>query len=81
MAKLYLKSVESHLWSPMVNFLTIGNLYEGDLTPVIYDPHTLQPAEPSYIVKCDDDKCRIVDAKYFMTLEEFREQKINKILK
>ena len=41
--------------------LTANNWYDGELTPTIYDPQTLQPAKPSYIVKCNDGKFRKVD--------------------
>ena len=60
--------------------LTLGEIYEGDLCPTMYDPQTLQPAPPSYVVKCNDDKWRKVGGEYFITLEEWREQQINKIL-
>jgi hypothetical protein len=59
--------------------LTLGETYEGELTPTIYDPQTLQPASPSYVVKCNDDNFRKVDAKYFITLEELREKKLNEL--
>lgn len=59
--------------------LTIGKCYVAHPTPVIYDPITLQPVEPSYVVRCDDGLMRKVDAKYFMTLEEWREMKLNEI--
>lgn len=59
--------------------LTPGRWYMGSLTPTMYDPNTLQPAEPSYIVTCDDGKARKVDSKYFITLEEWRENQFNKI--
>ena len=61
-------------------YLEIGKIYEGDLTPTIYDPQTLKPSEPFYIVKCDDGKYRKFMAEYFLTLEEWRELQLNKIL-
>ena len=66
--------------SGICDYITNGGIYEGELTPTIYDPNTLQPAEPSYIVKCDDGKYRKFMAKHFMTLEEWRESQIDKIL-
>lgn len=60
--------------------LTVGKLYEGDLTPDMYDPQTLQPASPAYVVKCNDGKWRKVGGEYFITLEEWREQQLNKLL-
>lgn len=77
MAKLYLKYIE-----PIDSyFLTNDKYYEGELTPTMYDTITDEPVEPSYIVKCDDDKFRKINASCFMTLEEFREQKLNDIFK
>ena len=58
----------------------IGKIYEGDFTPTIYDPQTLKPSEPSYIIKCDDGKYRKFITEHFLTLEEWRESQINKIL-
>lgn len=61
-------------------YLTKGKVYEGDLTPTMYDPQTLQPAKPSYIVKCDDGKFRKFMTEHFLTLEEWREKQINSVL-
>lgn len=47
----------------------------------VYDPVTFKPVAPSYVIKCDDGKWRKMDAKHFMTIEEFREQQLSKILK
>jgi len=60
--------------------LPVNNWYEGRLTPTIYDPQTLQPAAPSYIIKCSDGNFRKVDADYFLTQEEWRERQLNQIL-
>jgi hypothetical protein len=80
MATLYLKDTISPV-DEMAYYVKPGSFYECELTPVIYDPVTLKPVAPSYVIKCDDGKFRKMDAKHFMTLEEFREQQINKILK
>ena len=73
-----------HLWGGMDVqkdfYLEKGKIYEGDLTPTIYDPQTLKPSEPFYIVKCDDGKYRKFMAEHFLTLEEWRNQQIDKIL-
>ena len=61
-------------------YLTKGKVYEGDLTPTMYDPQTLQPAKPSYIVKCDDGKFRKFMTEHFLTLEEWRQTQLDKIL-
>jgi hypothetical protein len=58
---------------------TINKWYEGDLTPTMYDPQTLQPAMPSYVVGCDDGFIRKVDAEYFITKEEWRERRLNEL--
>jgi len=60
--------------------LPVNNWYEGELTPTMYDPQTLQPAPPAYIVKCSDGNVRKVDAGHFLTQEEWRERQLNQIL-
>jgi hypothetical protein len=75
MTKLYLLEQPADL-----RWITPGRIYDGELTPVIYDPQTLQPVPPSYVVICDDGKMRKVDASFFITLEQLREEKLNKIL-
>ena len=39
--------------------------------------HPWAPA--SYTIKCDDDNYRRVGVEYFLTLEEFREEKLNEL--
>jgi hypothetical protein len=58
---------------------TVGKCYDGDLVPTIYDPQTLQPAPASYVVRCDDGYNRKVDALYFITLEEWRQKKLEEL--
>jgi hypothetical protein len=58
---------------------TLGKCYDGDLTPIEYDPQTLQPAPASYVVRCDDGYMRKVDALYFITLEELRQKKLEEL--
>jgi hypothetical protein len=60
--------------------LPVNNWYEGELTPTIYDPQTLQPSPPSYIIKCSDGKLRKVGGEYFLTQEDWRERQLNQIL-
>lgn len=76
--KLYLPELANLDWS--ICHLTPGKIYDGELTPVVYDPQTLQPAPPCYIVICDDGKSRKIDSHYFSKLDELREEKINQIL-
>lgn len=59
--------------------ITKGKVYEGDLTPVIYDTYTLKPCDPSYVVICDDKKYRKYDSVFFITLEENRDIKLKKL--
>ena len=59
--------------------LIMGNIYECELTPPITDPNTLQPAKPSYVVKCEDGKFRKYDVDYFIGIHELREQKLNEL--
>lgn len=62
------------------SFTTVGNWYEGDLTPTIYNPSTLEPAGPAYIIMCDDGRMRKINAEFFITIDELREKKLNEIL-
>jgi hypothetical protein len=76
--KIYLiKQFSDESWNEV---LPVNNWYEGELTPTIYNPQTLQPAPPSYIVKCSDGKFRKVGGEYFLTKEEWREKQLNQIL-
>ena len=76
--RIYLiKQFSDESWNEV---LPVNNSYEGELTPTIYNPQTLQPAPPSYIVKCNDGKFRKVDGEYFLTEEEWRERQLNQIL-
>ncbi len=77
--KLYLTKLPPFGYNSEELF-TVGEWYEGELTPTIYDPQTLKPAPPAYIVRCNDANYRKVDCVYFITLEEFRERQLNKIL-
>lgn len=61
-------------------YLSKGKIYDGDWVPTQYDPQTLKPADPSYIIKCDDGKYRKLMAKHFIALEEYRNQQLDKIL-
>jgi hypothetical protein len=78
MIRLYLLILPPFGWNSD-EFFTVGKIYEGDFTPTEYDPQTLKPAPPSYVVKCNDDKCRKVPAEYFITLEEWRERQLNEL--
>ena len=61
------------------NILIMDNWYECELTPTIYDPITLKPSEPYYIVTCEDGKLRKYKADNFITLAEVRETKLNEL--
>lgn len=53
--------------------------FEVTETPRMYDPHTFQPIK-GYIVTTPDNKTFKVNIDLFMTIEEFRDIKLNKIL-
>ena len=76
--KLYLVKEFSDEYRKKI--LTINNWYDGDLTPTMYNPNTYNKVSPSYIVKCNDSQWRKVDSVYFITQEEWRENKLNQIL-
>lgn len=54
-----------------------GKVYEGELTPKLYDTQTLEEVPESYIIKCNDNKFRKVEANCFISL---REGNLNKLL-
>jgi hypothetical protein len=62
-----------------IQLFTLYKWYDGELTPTLYDPQTLQPAPKSYIVKCNNGNFAKVDCEYFMTLEEWRELKLKEL--
>jgi hypothetical protein len=59
-------------------FFTINKWYDGDLTPIIYNPTTLEEKR-GYVVICDDGYTRKVDIEYFITQEEFRENQLKEL--
>jgi hypothetical protein len=79
--KIYLKELPPYYRGLCITKkLTPGKWYNGELTHTMYDPQTFQKIDPCYVVVCDDDKLRKVDAKWFITLEDWRENKINNVL-
>jgi len=79
MVKLYLKEIPHRYGIILDDYLKIGNIYDGELCPTTYDPYTLKPASPAYVIKCDDGKRRKVDASFFITFEEIRNEKLNEL--
>ena len=80
MIKLYLKDNLDQMTNmdailPSI-FLTPGIPYN---TTVIYDPKTLQPSDPFYIITCDDGKKRKVSSKWFISQSDWRELKLNEL--
>jgi hypothetical protein len=61
------------------NILIMGKMYECELTPTLYDPTTLNPAKPSYVVKCEDGKFRRYNAEHFRDIQEVREVKLKEL--
>lgn len=76
--KLYLTKLPPFGYNSNELF-TVGKWYEGELTPTIYDPQTLQPTPASYIDKCNDSNFRKVSHEYFISLEEFRERQLKEL--
>ena len=58
--------------------LTPGKWYCATLSPIMYDPNTLEP-HIVYLVTCDDGKMRKVSTKHFITQEEWREMKLKEL--
>ena len=61
------------------HILIMSKMYECELTPTIYDPATLKPDKPSYVVACEDGKFRKYYVDHFITLTELRELKLNEL--
>ena len=61
------------------HILIKGNMYECELTPTLYDPNTLQPTEPFYIVRCEDGKFRKYAAEHFRDIVEIRAEKLKEL--
>jgi hypothetical protein len=59
--------------------LIMGKMYECELTPTIYDPTTLNPVKPSYVVKCEDGKFRKYYVEHFIDIQELREEKLKEL--
>lgn len=62
-------------------YLTKGKIYDCFLTPTLFDPRTMKPLPDSYITNGNDGGCRKYDARCFMTIEEYREEKLNELIK
>lgn len=71
--KVYLKSKPQGniVDETQFNYLTIDKCYIASLTPLIIDPRTFQPVDPSYLIRCDDGNTRKFWAKHFLTQEEW----------
>ena len=61
------------------HILIKGNMYECELTPTLYDPTTLKPAGPYYIVTCEDGKFRKYAGEHFLDIVEWREEKLKEL--
>lgn len=61
--------------------LTCSKVYDVELTQNTYNPITFELEPPAYIVKCDDSKFRKIEAKYFISIDEARNKKLDYLLK
>lgn len=64
----------------LVPNFTKGKIYEGEYTATLYDPHTLRPVPPSYIIRNDKRHLQKCDTKNFMMLNECRNHQIEKVI-
>ena len=62
-----------------IPLLTLGKCYESTFTPLLYDPKTGE-AVRYYIIYCDDGYARKFPLDYFITLEEYRDLQLEKLL-
>lgn len=78
----YQSKIDVNMENPLggVDHILIkGNMYECELTPTLYDPTTLQPTGPFYVVRCEDGKFRKYAAEHFRDIVEIREEKLKKL--
>ncbi len=67
-------------WRYYISLLTVGKCYEATFTPLLYDPKTGKPFQESIIITCDDGRIKRFPLSYFITLEEYRDLQLEKIL-
>ena len=58
--------------------ITPGKFYDADTSVVHYDPDTYEP-KVYYIIRCDDGKTRKFDIDWFIPIDVWREEKLNKL--
>lgn len=72
--------IQDSNWSKIAtSVVSLGVWYDADLSPTMYDRNTFQEVEPHYVVRCDDGKLRKMKAKYFWTLEQWRELQLDRV--
>lgn len=62
-----------------IPLLTVGECYEVTFTPLMYDTNTFE-AVRYYIITCDDGYAREFPLDYFITLEDYRDLQLEKLL-
>jgi hypothetical protein len=70
-----LKDIDGRRWY----LIKKDNIYKGEYSPKMYDPHTFQPVI-NIIITCEDGKSRKFDTDNFYSLEEWREIQLDNVL-
>ena len=70
-------TVDIHL--TYIPLLTVGKCYEATFTPLLYDPNTFE-AVRYYLITCDDGYTRKFPCDYYITLEDYRDLQLEKLL-
>lgn len=63
-----------------ITLLTVGKCYEATFVPLLYDPITGETFQESIIITCDDGYSRKFPLDYFITLEEWRDSELKKLI-
>jgi len=79
--KMIYTGTTKYIWNTGTpqKFLTSNKVYDCEYTPKMYDPQTFDVII-GLIVKCDDGHSRKCEVWEFMTLDEWRHEKISEIL-
>lgn len=62
------------------NRLIVANkIYDAEETPALTDPYTFNMVT-QYIIRCEDNSLRAFPSEFFMSIEEFRDNKLNELV-
>lgn len=79
--KVVFRNPEWHFCSQFAsNRLIIANkIYDAKETPAMIDPNTYNPVT-KYLIRCEDNNIRAFASELFISIEEFRDNKLNELV-